>query len=136
MVRLIVRQQHIPKVPFQVLLPHLLIAVDGSGPLVGMYPGHIHTIHEVNDGEHMLRPYGTSVGVHCGHVLLAFTFDVTWWILTSCSLLAQAVSDSLAFNRAASVAALPVRDVPLAGAKDDGSVLLASHALPDRKSTR
>jgi hypothetical protein len=47
MAGLIVRQQHIPKVPFQVLLPQLLIAVDGSGPLVGMYPGHIHTITRV-----------------------------------------------------------------------------------------
>src|ERR1035441_6755905 len=131
MVRLIVRQQHIPKVPLQVLFPHLLVAIDGRSLLVGTNPWHVHTVYEINNGENLLRLHGASVGVHCSHEPLAFIFNVTWWILAAHSLrlLSQELSDALAFNSAASVTALPVRDVPLAGAQDDGSVLLPSHCI-------
>ena len=50
MAGLIVRQQQIPKVPLQVLLPQLLIAVDGCSPLVGTNPGHVHSVHKTGDG--------------------------------------------------------------------------------------
>ena len=55
MVGLIIPQQHVPEVFFQMFFPDFLVTVDRRCGLVGAHPGQINAVHKVTDGENVFR---------------------------------------------------------------------------------